>query len=97
MENLFVYGTLKIAKIQKEVINKGLVICGASQTIYGRLDPLVYSTGRELKDTGIIFLKDMLSETAFVKLGWVLGHENWNVKEKMLENISGEFNDRLEK
>jgi len=29
-------------------------------------------------------------------LGWVLGHKNWNVKEKMLENISGEFNDRLE-
>jgi len=88
---------LSWAKKLKEVINKGLVICGASQTIYGRLDPLVYSTGRELKDTGIIFLKDMLSETAFVKLGWVLGHENWNVKEKMLENISGEFNDRLEK
>jgi hypothetical protein len=43
----------------------------------------------------------MLSETAFVKLGWVLGHEKWakskeKVIEKMLENIAGEFNDRLE-
>jgi hypothetical protein len=42
----------------------------------------------------------MLSETAFVKLGWVLGHSGWAkdkkvVKEKMLENISGEFNNRL--
>ena len=40
----------------------------------------------------------MLSETALVKLGWVLGHYGWkaHVKEKMLENIAGEFNDRLE-
>ena len=80
----------------KEVIDKGLIVCAASQTIYGRLDPLVYSTGRELLNTGIIYLKDMLAETALVKLGYVLGHKDWNVKEKMLENISGEFNDRLE-
>ena len=40
----------------------------------------------------------MLSETAFVKLGWVLGHRNWKekVREKMLENFSGELNNRLE-
>ncbi len=81
----------------KEVIDKGIVVCAASQTIYGRLDPLVYSNGRELLETGVIYLEDMLSETAYVKLGYVLGHPEWNVKEKMLENISGEFNDRLEK
>ena len=80
----------------KEVIGKGLVVCGTAQTIYGRLDPLVYSTGRELLKTGIIYLGDMLSETAFVKLGWVLGHEKWNVRKRILENFSGEFNDRLE-
>jgi len=80
----------------KEVMDKGIIVCGAAQTIYGRLDPLVYSTGRELMKTGIIFLEDMLSETALVKLGWVLGHSEWNPKEKMLENISGELNDRLE-
>jgi len=72
------------------------VICAAAQTIYGRLNPLVYSTGRELLDSGIIYLEDMLAETAFVKLGWVLGHKEWNVKEKMLENVAGEFNNRLE-
>ena len=81
----------------KEIINKGIVVCAASQTIYGRLNPLVYSTGRELIKTGVIYLEDMLSETALVKLGWVLGHKEWNVKEKMLENISDELNDRLEK
>ncbi|MEK6833653.1 MAG: Glu-tRNA(Gln) amidotransferase subunit GatD [Nanoarchaeota archaeon] len=80
----------------KEVIGKGLVVCAASQTIYGRLDPLVYSNGREILETGVIYLEDMLSETALVKLGWILGHKDWNVKEKMLENIAGEFNKRLE-
>ena len=87
---------LSWTKKLKEVIDKGLIVCAASQTIYGRLDPLVYSTGRELMSTGVIFLEDMLAETAFVKLGWVLGHSGWNVKEKMLENFSWEINNRLE-
>ena len=43
----------------------------------------------------------MLSETALMKLGWVLGHEEWTkdkeiVKEKMLHNFAHELNDRLE-
>ncbi len=79
----------------KEVQKKGLIVCMAAQTIYGRLNPLVYVTGRELLETGVIYLEDMLSETAFVKLGWVLGHPKWDVKEKMLENFSWELNDRL--
>lgn len=84
----------------KEVSGKGIFVCGTAQTIYGRLDPLVYSTGRELMKTGVIFLEDMLSETALVKLGWVLGHDDWAknpliVREKMLENVAGEFNDRI--
>jgi len=73
-----------------------LTVCAVAQTIYGRLNPMVYSPGRELAASGIIYLQDMLAETALVKLGWVLGHKDWNVKEKMLENISGEFRDRLE-
>jgi len=86
----------------KEIQDKGVIVCFASQTIYGRLDPWVYSNGRELLETGVIYLEDMLSETAFVKLGWVLGHKKWasskeKIKEKMLENFSHEINDRLEK
>jgi len=85
----------------KEVQKKGIIICAAAQTIYGRLDPWVYSTGRELMNTGIIYLEDMLSETAFVKLSWILGHKNWiknkdTIKEKMLTNFAGEFRDRIE-
>ncbi|MEX0920454.1 MAG: Glu-tRNA(Gln) amidotransferase subunit GatD [Candidatus Pacearchaeota archaeon] len=86
----------------KEVQKKGLIVCAAAQTINGRLDPFVYSNGREIMETGVIYLRDMLAETALVKLGWVLGHNDWaknkeKVREKMLENIAGEFNDRLDK
>jgi len=85
----------------KQVQEKGLIICATAQTIFGRLDPLVYSNGRELLETGIIYLEDMLSETALVKLGWVLGHEDWAkdkkiIREKMLTNFSRELNDRIE-
>ena len=81
----------------KKHIKNGFVICAATQTIYGRLDPLVYSNGRELINAGVIFLEDMLAETALVKLGWVLGHFGWKkqVKEKMLENFAGELNENL--
>lgn len=81
----------------KKHIKAGLVVCVAGQTVNGRLDGYVYSTGRELMDAGVIYLEDMLAETAFVKLGWVLAHYGWkkNVKEKMLENFAGELNERL--
>jgi len=83
--------------VLKKIIAKGMIVCAASQTIYGRLDPLVYSPGRELKKAGVIYLSDMLAETAFVKLGWVLGKTNRKeeVEKLMLQNIAGEFNGRL--
>lgn len=81
----------------KKLIKEGFVICAVPQTLYGRLNPKVYSTGRELEQAGVIFLENMLAETAFVKLGWVLGHKTWKTKvaEKMLENVAGELNPLL--
>jgi glutamyl-tRNA(Gln) amidotransferase subunit D len=85
----------------KEIQAKGIIVCATPQCINGRVDPLVYSSGRELLEAGVIYLEDMLSETAFVKLGWVLGHEEWKknkklVKEKMLENVAHEINYRIQ-
>jgi len=81
----------------KELIGKGVIICAAPQTLYGRLDPYVYSPGRQLQEAGVLYLEDMLPETALVKLGWVLGKEKnkEKIKEIMLKNISREFNKRL--
>ncbi len=81
----------------KRVIKQGMIVCASAQAIYGRLNPKVYSNGRILEEIGVIFLEDILSETALVKLGFVLGHKNWKglIREKMLENLSGEFNSLL--
>jgi len=42
-------------------------------------------------------LGDMLPETAYVKLGWVLAHEKnpEKIKFQMLNNLANEFNPRL--
>jgi len=69
----------------KKIIDNGMTICATPQTIFGTLNPNVYTAGRDLQKTGIIFLNDMTSETALVKLGWILGHKSWIPKEKMLE------------
>ncbi len=81
----------------KKAINKGIIICAAPQTIYGRLDPYVYSTGREIQASGVIYLEDMLPEVAYVKLGWLLGHRysKEKIKELMLKNIAGELNKKI--
>ena len=83
----------------KEIQDKGIIVCAAAQTVYGRLDPYVYSNQRELLKTGIIYLEDMLAETALMKLSWVLGKtkNKEEVKKLMLTNFAREFNDRLEK
>ncbi|HLC77997.1 MAG TPA: Glu-tRNA(Gln) amidotransferase subunit GatD [Candidatus Nanoarchaeia archaeon] len=81
----------------KEIQRKGIIICATAQTIYGRLDPLVYSAGRDLLSAGVIYLEDMLSETAFVKLGYVLAKttNKEEVKRLMLTNMAGEISDRI--
>ncbi|MBU2104866.1 MAG: Glu-tRNA(Gln) amidotransferase subunit GatD [Nanoarchaeota archaeon] len=82
----------------KEIQKKGLIVCGVSQCIFGRVDPLVYSNGRELLETGIIYLEDMLAETALVKLGYVLAKttKKEEVKKLMMTNMAHELNNRLE-
>ncbi len=67
------------------------------QTIYGRINPSVYTNLRILyRESGAIPGGDMLSETAYVKLGWVLGHtkDMEKIREMMLTNYAGEITQR---
>lgn len=81
----------------RKAVEKGVVVCVTTQCFYGRVNPFVYSNLRALSGTGVVYLSDMLSETAFVKLGCMLArHKNVeSVKNAMLENVAGEFNSRL--
>ncbi len=67
-----------------------------SQCLYGRVNMNVYSTGREIIDSGVISGRDMTPETAYVKLCYVLGQsENYEqAKELINKNIAGEFNEK---
>jgi len=83
----------------EKAIEKGISVVVASQTLYGRVHPLVYSALRMLSiKLKCIFVEDMLPETAYIKLGWVLGHTTKpeEIKELMIKNISGEITERTE-
>jgi len=66
------------------------------QTIFGRIDMNVYSPGRTLLDIGVIGnLSDMTPETSYIKLAWLLSNYPKKVKEMFMENLRGEFNERI--
>ena len=78
---------------------EGKVFVGiTTQTLYGGTDPLVYSAGRLIQEAGAVYLKDLLPEVAYVKLGLVLGKTKAlsKIKELMLTNIANEFAERIE-
>lgn len=65
----------------------------SSQCLYGRINMNVYSTGRKLLEAGVIPAQDMLPETAYVKLVWVLGQtQNLDEVTSMMQtNLKGEI------
>jgi glutamyl-tRNA(Gln) amidotransferase subunit D len=91
------YGKVSWLKSIKRATDRGVLVCGAAETLYGRLNPNVYTEGRMCKEAGVLFLEDMLPETAYVKLGWVLGHTKSaeKAKEMMLTNYAGEISARI--
>ncbi len=93
------YPHYSLLKKIKELNDKKIAVVISSQTIYGRVHPYVYANLRKLSiELNCIFAEDMLPETAYVKLGWVLGHTNEldEVKKMMLTNYAGEISERTD-
>ncbi|MBT4334327.1 Glu-tRNA(Gln) amidotransferase subunit GatD [archaeon] len=88
--------TIKNDKIFTELkkLSKSIPIVMCSQTTFGRVNMNVYSTGRKIQEY-LISGDDMTSETAFVKLAWLLSQKEKNICKKMTENLKGEFNPRI--
>lgn len=80
----------------KRAIDDGAFVGMTSQCIYGRTHPFVYRALRTNYMAGVTYLSDMISETALVKLGWVLGNtQNMDeVKQMMTTNIAGEITEK---
>ncbi len=81
----------------KKYTSQGIPFVVCSQTIYGRVNTNVYANLRTLYyEAGAISGEDMLAETAYIKLGWVLGHtkDMQEIKKMMMTNIAGEITER---
>ncbi|MEM4257191.1 MAG: Glu-tRNA(Gln) amidotransferase subunit GatD [Candidatus Diapherotrites archaeon] len=82
----------KIFPIIEKLDKKGCVMVMTTNTIYGRINMNVYNKGIDLMNLGIIPGEDMLPETAFVKLAWLLGNYKPEEAKKLIrKNLRGEI------
>jgi len=87
----------KIKETIKKLNEKGVVMVMTTQCLFGRVNMNVYSKGRTLQQLGIIPGEDMLPETAFIKLAWLLGNYSpEEAKKMMVQNLRGEITNRTE-
>jgi glutamyl-tRNA(Gln) amidotransferase subunit D len=80
----------------KRAIDAGVHIYMTVETLWGYVQMYVYDTGRDIMDLGVVPCENMIPETAYVKLGWALGHthDREEVKKLMLTPICGETTQR---
>ncbi len=80
----------------KKALKLEVPVFMTSQTIWGRVDMNVYNNGRDLLNIGVTPLEDMLSETALVKLSWVLGQTRTidTIRNMMITPVAGEITPR---
>jgi glutamyl-tRNA(Gln) amidotransferase subunit D len=96
-------GHLPINKIDKftneDVLNEikklKIPIVMTSQCIFGRINMNVYSTGRKLLDANVLGNElDMTTETAFIKLAWLLSNHKEEIPSLIKQNLRGEISSR---
>ncbi len=75
---------------------EGIPVVIASQTLFGRVNLNVYSTGRKMLEAGVIPVEDMIPETAYVKLSWALARTRSldEVRKIMMTPLAGEIGSR---
>ena len=80
----------------QRAISAGVHIYMTVETLWGYVQMYVYDTGRDIMDLGVVPAGNMLPETAYVKLGWALGHthDREAVRKLMLTPICGELTER---
>ncbi len=78
----------------KRAIEHEIPVVMTTQTLFGRVNMNVYTTGRKLLEIGVIPGEDMLPETAYVKLSWILKQTRnlSEIRKMMLTNYVNELN-----
>ncbi len=89
----------KIFESIRVLVRGGTIVAMASQAIYGRINLNVYAPARMLQKIGVVGnLADMTSETAFIKLAWLLSNYSREEAKKMMgQNLIGEISEIEEK
>ncbi len=88
-----------VRKALSKADSEGIPLAVTSQTIYGPTNRFVYSTMREISARkNIVYLGNMITETALVKMMFVLGQTKKveEVKRLMEKPLAGESSDRNE-
>ncbi len=84
----------KIFPAVSKLIKSGCVVVMTSNTVYGRVHMHVYNKATDLVDLGVVPGGDMLTDTAFVKLAWLLGnYKPEQARELVGKNLRGEISD----
>ena len=80
----------------KRVIEQGMTVVMTVQTLWGYAQMYVYDTGRDLMDLGVLPMDNMLPETAYMKLAWVLGQTDdpARIRHLMLTPVNHEITPR---
>ena len=80
----------------KKACDNGSIVVMTSQCLGGMTSLNIYSTGRDLLSAGAISVSDMLPETAYVKLMWVLANSKdiEEAKKLMAAPLAGEIGTR---
>jgi len=85
-----------MVKAIAKAVNDGTTVVMTSQCLNGTVNLNVYDNGRDLVTAGVIPGGDMLPETAYIKLMWVLGQtdDKNEVRKMMITNLRGELSER---
>ncbi len=79
--------------IIEEAIDTGMIIVMTTQCLHGFTGMMVYENGRQLQRAGVIPVSNILPETAYIKLAYLLGNyqKSEEIKELMKQNLKGEI------
>lgn len=79
----------------KRAVDRGVIVLNITQCQAGSVDMDAYSTGKSLKNIGVISGKDSTTEAAVAKLFFLLGQysDNKDVVKKLEKNLRGEVSE----